>query len=115
MDHINIILSAVLINFTILIFIIAVFSYRRRKAPGAQPLFLLCLATAFYTFGYSMEILSQTIEEVDFRSKFQYIGIPFIPAMWVMVSIFFANDAKKYIRTFTFFFSSFRFLPAFSG
>jgi len=100
MDHINFILSGILIYFTSFIIIIAVHLYKRGKVPGAPPLFFLCLATAFYTFGYSMELLSQTIEEVDFWSKFQYLGIPFIPAIWVIVSVSYAKATKKHNKAF---------------
>ncbi|MEL7566136.1 MAG: diguanylate cyclase [Dehalobacterium sp.] len=103
MEQINILLSGMLLVITIMIVILAVYSIRRRKVPGAMPFFFLCMITSLYTFGYGMELFSQTLDKVNFWSKFQYIGLPFIPAIWVILSISYSRVAYKYNNLFYFF------------
>ncbi len=81
MDGINGIFSSFIIIETFIIGSIALYSWRRRTVAGALPLFLLCIASSFYSLGYSMELMSCSLAEVNFWSKFQYIGLPFIPVL----------------------------------
>jgi len=100
---INILLSGIILVITMMIVILAIYSIRRRKVPGALPFFFLCVITSLYTFGYGMELFSQTLDKVDFWSKFQYIGLPFIPAFWVILAISYSRVTDKYDNLFYFF------------
>lgn len=95
MIKLNIILSGLLIGVTFIVLILAYYSNLRKEVPGAKGLFYLCMVTSFYTFGYSMELVSSTIESINFWSKFQYIGLPFIPALWVILAIGYVQKREK--------------------
>lgn len=99
MEHLNLVLSSMLLVSTAVIFVLAAFSLRHRKIPGSYPFALICAVTVFYSFGYGMELISQTIEQVDFWSKFQYIGLPFIPALWVIISFSLTAVRLKHPKT----------------
>lgn len=87
MSTYNGIFSGILIIETFLIGLIAIYAWRKRSIPGAIPLFLLCIASSFYSIGYSMELMSATLSEVNFWSKFQYLGLPFVPVLCVALSL----------------------------
>lgn len=94
MMKLNGLLSGLLFLNTFIILILAVYSWNKRKISGALPLLLLSLAAAFYSFGYGMEILSDTVEAVDIWSRVQYLGLPFVPVLCLFL-------AKSYTHNFT--------------
>ncbi len=98
MSHLNAVLNSILNGLTLVVLGIVAAAWRRRKVPEALPLAVLCLATAIYTFGYGMELRSQTLSAVDFWSKFQYIGLPFIPAAWVTLALSYTGNRRKLTR-----------------
>lgn len=100
MEEINNFLSGLLYIETFIILVLGFYSWRRRKVPGAFALFLMCISVAFYTFGYSMEIISQTVPSVNLWSKVQYLGLPFIPALWIVQAYSLTNSDKKISRLF---------------
>lgn len=83
--------SNLLILETVGILVMGLYAWQKRAIPGASVLFTICMASAFYSFGYGMELRSLTIEQVNFWSKIQYLGLPFIPILWVIL-------AQKYTR-----------------
>ncbi len=100
MDNLNTILSATLYVTTFVILIMAYFAFRKIKIPGAKSFGYLCIASSIYSFGYAFELMSTTVANADFWSKFQYLGIPFIPACWVALSIDYSSIRHKFSRTF---------------
>ncbi|WP_411681995.1 histidine kinase N-terminal 7TM domain-containing protein [Clostridium thailandense] len=95
MKQINNFLSGFFYIETFIIFILGAYSWRRRKVPGAFPLFLMCISAVFYTFGYSMEIISVSLQNVNLWSKVQYLGLPFIPSLWVVQAYSLSFRNKK--------------------
>lgn len=89
--HTQLLFSNLLIIETIGILAIGVYAWQKRAIPGASVLFAICMASAFYSFGYGMELRSLTVADVNFWSKIQYLGLPFIPVLWVIL-------AQKYTR-----------------
>lgn len=102
MIELNMILSGFLIGVTFIISILAYYSNKRKEVPGAKGLNYLCIAASFYTFGYAMELMSTTIESINIWSKIQYIGLPFIPALWVYLTVSYIQK-KPHSRSFYFF------------
>jgi len=43
---------------------------------------LMSLAVIIYAVGYAFELGARDIEEISFWLKFEYFGLPFIPAFW---------------------------------
>jgi len=58
---------------------------RRRQAPQSDLLVLVMCAEAFYCFGYAQEMAQTTLAGAIFWLRVEYIGIPWIPALWVLI------------------------------
>jgi len=59
-------------------------SYRRVFAA-------LILCVSIYLFGYLMIINSSNLEEMIFWNQFQYLGLPFISVLWLMVALIYTK------------------------
>lgn len=57
---------------------------RRRRAPEAPIFALLILSAAIYCFGYSGEVAQRTLPRAMFWLRIEYLGIPWIPAFWLL-------------------------------
>lgn len=95
MQRLSNLLSSFLYIETFSILIIAFYSWKRKKVAGAFPLFLLCLCSAIYSFGYGMEITSSSLFYVNFWSKFEYLGLSFVPALWIIQAHSLSAKDKK--------------------
>jgi diguanylate cyclase (GGDEF)-like protein len=58
---------------------------RRRQAPQSGLLVLAMCAEAFYCFGNAQEMAQTTLAGAIFWLRVEYIGIPWIPALWVLI------------------------------
>ena len=58
---------------------------RRRRASQSGLLFLVLCAEAFYCFGYAQELAQTTLAGAIFWLHVEYIGIPWIPMLWVLI------------------------------
>jgi diguanylate cyclase (GGDEF)-like protein len=86
----------------VLSILLGVFAFIRRKAfKGSITFMLISLFSAFYTFGHAFELTSNTLEEILFWIKFQYLGMPFIsPLSLVLVMYYIGLEkylTKKYL------------------
>jgi len=71
---------------------LAVFSWtRRKKSPAALSLAGLLTSLFLYTGGYAMELLSPTLEKMLFWNSVEYLGISFIPALWILFTAKYVN------------------------
>ena len=52
---------------------------------------LLCLATCIYILGYSMELNSESEAQIVFWNKVEYLGIPFISALWLTIGLMYTG------------------------
>ncbi|WP_277584245.1 sensor histidine kinase [Psychrobacillus antarcticus] len=74
---------------------LAYLCWNRRELPIAISCGLGMLTGAIYTFGYSFEILSTTMEEIYFWLRIEYIAIPFGTVFWfIMVLQYVGYQAK---------------------
>jgi signal transduction histidine kinase len=62
-------------------------SWKRRNIPIALKLSLLMLAASFYTFGYAHEVTLSDLEGIKIWIMVEYIGIPFIPPLWLLMTL----------------------------
>jgi diguanylate cyclase (GGDEF)-like protein/PAS domain S-box-containing protein len=68
------------------LFVMAALTFtRRRQAPQSGLLVLVMCAEAFYCFGYAQEMAQTTLAGAIFWLRVEYIGIPWIPALWVLL------------------------------
>src|SRR5260370_9613722 len=58
---------------------------RRRQASQSGLLVLVLCAEAFYCFGYAQEMAQTTLAGAIFWLRVEYIGIPWIPTLWVLI------------------------------
>jgi len=59
---------------------------RRRRAPEARIVSLLVAAAAIYCFGYAQEVAQTSLDSAVFWLHVEYFGIPWIPALWVLLA-----------------------------
>ncbi len=52
---------------------------------------MLSIAVCFYMYGYSMELNARTISQLVFWNKFEYVGIPFVSALWLTVALIYTG------------------------
>jgi hypothetical protein len=58
---------------------------RRRQASQSGLLVLVLCAEAFYCFGYAQELAQTTLAGAIFWLHVEYIGIPWISMLWVLI------------------------------
>ncbi len=71
--------------------LLAFFAYHRRRRPGAKEFMALMISITFYSFGYAFEIASDTLPQVEFWLRVEYLGIPFIPFFLIIMVIGYAG------------------------
>jgi diguanylate cyclase (GGDEF)-like protein len=59
---------------------------RRRRAPEARIVALLIASAAVYCFGYAGEVAQTTLGRAVFWLHVEYFGIPWIPALWLLLA-----------------------------
>lgn len=74
---------------------LAFFAYRRRRQTGAKEFFALMVTLTLYLFGNSFEFLSNTLSQVMFWNKIEYLGIAFIPLFWIMLVSNYIGISKR--------------------
>ncbi|MDQ2996889.1 MAG: PAS domain-containing protein [Chloroflexota bacterium] len=67
--------------------ILAVYSWRKRPAPGATPFFIMMLAVAEWTFGYALELSSADLQSIVFWAKVEYLGIVIGPVAALVLAL----------------------------
>ncbi|MBK1809456.1 diguanylate cyclase [Clostridium sp. YIM B02505] len=88
---VNIFFSFVLVISAIALLYIGYFSWRRDKIYVSIAL----LPVSIYSFGYAFEILCTSIEEVKFWIKVEYLGIAFLPVVWLLFALKFNGHKEK--------------------
>lgn len=94
MSEINILLSGFLYSSAVLTLFISIYSFTAKKSTVAVTFSLLCLSFAFYSFGYAMELYSTVLNQMLFWNQIQYIGIPFLPSLWLIIALQYSNHGK---------------------
>ena len=79
--------SVALLLSALLAALMAGYCLRGPRVPQVITFMSLLVAGAVYSLGYAMEILSPSQDAMLFWNTFQYLGIPFVPAMWLLLAI----------------------------
>lgn len=74
------------------------FIQSRGKAEYLRVIFLLCIAMDIYMFGYLQELNSGSISQKLFWNYFQYLGIPFVSALWLTVALMYTNHFFRNLK-----------------
>lgn len=75
-------------------FIIALYSFSKKKDLSFS-FAMSCIFCTIYSFGYAFEIYSIKLSDMIFWNQIEYLGIPFIPAFWVLMAMLFNNRISK--------------------
>lgn len=69
-------------------FSLAIFIWAKRSSSRAAVYLMICLsAIAIYSFGYGMELLSDTLKDAMFWVRFQHFGIEVIAPSWLLFAL----------------------------
>jgi len=90
MLNLSVLLSGFLLASFMMTLYIVVYSFRK-KTSISSTFALTCLCIAIYSFGYAMEINSQSLHTMLFWNGLQYLGLPFIGAFWVIMALKYTN------------------------
>ncbi|OXM82798.1 histidine kinase N-terminal 7TM domain-containing protein [Paenibacillus rigui] len=87
-------LFVILLAATFLMLFISFIAFKKRQLSVAKSCILLMLAASFYTFGYAFEMISTDLDSLKFWLKLEYIGIPFISTLWLILVIQFTGNER---------------------
>lgn len=87
----NTIAFLLLLMTTGLMLFIAVLSFKSKHLLTARYSGLVMIAASFYSFGYAFEFVSVDIESIEFWLKVEYVGIPFISTLWLLLVLHFTG------------------------
>lgn len=96
----NLIAFVLLLTATGLMLFIAFLSFKSRHLIAARFSGLVMIASSFYSLGYAFEFVSMDIESIKFWLKVEYVGIPFISTLWLLLVIHFTGfhqHLKKWV------------------
>ncbi len=98
-------LGGILLISAIVLFVLALFSFFRRRIAGAWSFALLLLAMVIHSVGYAFELMSQTKVEMVNWLRFEYIGIAFFPFLVFLFASQYSDERKianRWVRTMIF-------------
>ena len=87
----NNLFSLILLASTLVLLCIAYFSWKRNKLYVSISL----IPVSIYAFGYAFEILCTSIEWVKFWIKVEYLGVPFLGVLWLIVVLNFTGHKES--------------------
>ena len=56
----------------------------------------LCIAVCFYILGYTMELNASSPSRIAFWNLIEYIGIPFVSALWLTTSLMYTGHFTRH-------------------
>lgn len=62
----------------------------------SRMLMLLCAALCFYLLGYAMELNSGTPSQITFWNHVEFLGIPFVSALWLTTSLMYTGHLTSH-------------------
>jgi len=79
---------------------VVAYAWTRRSAKGALPLFVLAVFVLEWIISYSLEIMGIGLETKYFWGVMEYIGIAFVPYVWLIFSIAYSGQEGILSRRF---------------
>ncbi|QEM68999.1 PAS domain S-box protein [Geobacter sp. FeAm09] len=73
---------------------LACFAWRRNHLPGAPAFAALMAAVGCYSFGYALELSSDTLEAMLAWSRVQYLGIVLIAPLWIIATLHYSGRGR---------------------
>jgi diguanylate cyclase (GGDEF)-like protein len=94
MAGIAIYISILLILNSVLYILLGMYSIKRNKSVGTKTFMWLMIAMSVYSLGYSFQILSRSLSQILTIVKFEYLGLSFIPTLWIILSLQYTGHEK---------------------
>lgn len=89
------VLSLYLFASVIALSIVFVYSFARGKSAFTRVFGLLALSADVYLFGYLLELNVESLQAAMFWNQVQYFGLPFFPALWLLVCLLYTERIKE--------------------
>ncbi|WP_458126158.1 histidine kinase N-terminal 7TM domain-containing protein [Paenibacillus sp. Z3-2] len=86
-SHINSYITLVTTSAVLNVFLCLYTYFRRSEIPSAKIFILYTAALSIYTFGYAIELASNTLEQMKFWTTVEYIGLPFSASLGLILMI----------------------------
>lgn len=86
-SHINTYITLVATSAVLNVFLCLYTYFRRSEIPSSKIFILYTAALSIYTFGYAIELASNTLEQMMFWTTVEYIGMPFSASLGLMLMI----------------------------
>ncbi|WP_339188519.1 histidine kinase N-terminal 7TM domain-containing protein [Paenibacillus sp. FSL R5-0490] len=86
-SHINSYITLVATSAVLNVFLCLYTYFRRSEIPSSKIFILYTAALSIYTFGYAIELASNTLEQMMFWTTVEYIGMPFSASLGLMLMI----------------------------
>lgn len=72
----------------VITFLLGILAYVKRSTfSGSTTFILICITSCIYIFGHALELTGSTFTEIDGMIKLQYLGLPFIPPLNVVLAM----------------------------
>lgn len=94
MELLNVVLSGFLFSFAIVMLFTGAYSYFFKKNEISKLFACFCAAVAVYSLGYGLELRATALESMLRWNALKYIGLPFIPALWLLLAVQYTNREK---------------------
>ena len=91
MNTLKTLLSLYLVLAVILAQFFAAYFFSKSRTSYRKAFAALVLCISFYLFGYLMIINSNNLQEMMFWNQIQYLGLPFISVLWMMVALLYTK------------------------
>ncbi|KOP68625.1 diguanylate cyclase [Bacillus sp. FJAT-18019] len=69
----------------------------RSRVITVKSFIVFCMLAAIYTFGAALELSSSTIQEIRFWIKFEYLGMPFLPPLNLIIILSYLG-MERYLK-----------------
>ncbi|MCV4230664.1 diguanylate cyclase [Virgibacillus sp. LDC1] len=69
----------------------------RSKLAMVKPFFVFSMLASIYTFGAALELSSNSLHEIQFWIKFEYLGMPFLPPLNLLIILSYLG-MERYLR-----------------
>ncbi|MDD8025033.1 MAG: histidine kinase N-terminal 7TM domain-containing protein [Acidobacteriota bacterium] len=90
----NVTYTAILVAGSIILLMLALYTWFRRRTSITFPFVGLLAGAALYAFGYAWELASTRIEGMLTWTRVEYLGIVVIPIFWLMIATLFAGRSR---------------------
>ena len=90
------IMSLYLISIAVVVVYWGAYVRTLNRSDYTRTSLLLCIAMCFYILGYTMELNSFSPAQIEFWNRAEYIGIPYVSALWLTTVLKYTGHFTRY-------------------